>query len=80
MNTLFLSLFFLISSRVSAIIKGGQGVDYVETLPTHKKNPEVGSKKVTYSPTIYIEQSDASSFDVDEEVLIQLEFNLQFSS
>jgi len=57
-------------NKVSAIIKGGQGVDYVETLPTHKKNPEVGSKKVTYSPTIYIEQSDASSFDVDEEITL----------
>ncbi|KNZ55422.1 uncharacterized protein VP01_2684g1 [Puccinia sorghi] len=58
------------NKQVSAIIKGGQGVDYVETLPTHKKNPEVGSKKVTYSPTIYIEQSDASSFDVDEEITL----------
>ncbi|POW02019.1 hypothetical protein PSTT_12086 [Puccinia striiformis] len=57
-------------NKVSAIIKGGQGVSYVETLPTHKKNPEVGSKSVTFSPTIYIEQTDASSFDVDEEITL----------
>ncbi|KAA1078474.1 hypothetical protein PGT21_035445 [Puccinia graminis f. sp. tritici] len=56
------------TNKVSAVIKGGQGEAYVESLPAHKKNPEVGSKKVTYSPTIYIEQSDATSFDVDEEV------------
>ncbi|OAV91815.1 hypothetical protein PTTG_07561 [Puccinia triticina 1-1 BBBD Race 1] len=58
------------TNKVSAIIKGGQGVAYVESVPTHKKHPEVGSKRVTYSPTIYIEQSDASSFDADEEITL----------
>jgi hypothetical protein len=71
-----LSCNFSISSRVSAVIKGGQGEAYVEILPAHKKNPEVGSKKVTYSPTIYVEQSDATSFDVDEEVSIPQRFDL----
>ncbi|EFP91469.2 glutamyl-tRNA synthetase [Puccinia graminis f. sp. tritici CRL 75-36-700-3] len=58
------------TNKVSAVIKGGQGEAYVESLPAHKKNPEVGSKKVTYSPTIYIEQSDATCFDVDEEITL----------
>jgi glutamyl-tRNA synthetase len=65
----------LFPCRVSAIIKGGQDVAWVESLPTHKKNPEVGSKKVTFSPTIYFAQSDASSFDADEEVNVLQKLN-----
>ncbi|MBW0468598.1 hypothetical protein O181_008313 [Austropuccinia psidii MF-1] len=59
-----------ITNRVTAVIKGGQGVAFVETLPAHKKNPELGNKKVTYSPTIYIEQQDVNSFDIDEEITL----------
>lgn len=58
------------TNKVTTVIKGGQGVSFVETLPTHKKNPQVGSKKVTYSPSIYIEQADALSFDIDEEITL----------
>lgn len=40
----------------------------LRTLPRHKKNPEVGSKEVVYSNELFIEQVDAQSFVLDQEV------------
>ncbi|KAI6888135.1 glutamyl-tRNA synthetase-like protein [Hortaea werneckii] len=38
--------------------------------PRHPKNPAVGSKLVTYADVILIEQADAKTFEVDEEVTL----------
>lgn len=37
-------------------------------MPKHKKNPDVGTKLTAYADTIFVEQEDAASFAVDEEV------------
>jgi glutamyl-tRNA synthetase len=41
---------------------------HVKQLPCHKKNPDVGTKKIYYSNEIYIEQEDALTFKENEEV------------
>lgn len=47
----------------------GGPVDYeVKMQPKHKKNVEVGEKLVVYSSSVLIEQADASSFALGEEV------------
>jgi len=40
----------------------------VETKPLHKKNPEVGEKKLTYANHLLIEQEDAKTFGDNEEI------------
>ena len=40
--------------------------------PLHKKNPEVGEKKIVYSTKLLMEQEDAASFGDNEEVGIFL--------
>lgn len=39
-----------------------------EEKPKHKKNPEVGQKKVLFTNNVLVEQADAASFAVGEEV------------
>ena len=43
---------------------------YTEDKPKHGKNPELGMKKVAFSSTILIEQSDAKSLKEDEEITL----------
>jgi glutamyl-tRNA synthetase len=43
---------------------------YPKVVPKHKKNPDVGSKVTTYSNRILVEQVDAASFDLGEEVRV----------
>jgi glutamyl-tRNA synthetase len=42
----------------------------VENKPLHKKNPEVGEKKVVFSSKLLMEQEDAASFGNKEEVRV----------
>lgn len=42
----------------------------VEERPKHPKNASVGLKKVIFSPTLYIDQTDAKSFKADEEITL----------
>lgn len=48
----------------------GRDTEDVEVLskPLHKKNPEVGEKKLVYSSKLLMEQEDATSFGDNEEV------------
>lgn len=40
----------------------------LRTVPRHKKNPDVGTKEVVYSTELFIEQIDAQSFVLNQEV------------
>lgn len=42
----------------------------VEDKLKHKKNEAVGTKKVTFGPSIYLEQSDAKAFKEGEEITL----------
>ncbi|KAK5993838.1 Glutamyl-tRNA synthetase [Cladobotryum mycophilum] len=42
----------------------------VEDKPKHPKNPSVGTKKVVYSSSVYVDQEDAKSFKDNEEVTL----------
>ncbi|KAL8829431.1 MAG: hypothetical protein Q9191_002022 [Dirinaria sp. TL-2023a] len=55
---------------VTATVKGARVAAYTENKPKHGKNPELGSKKVAYSPSILISQSDAQAFAQDEEITL----------
>jgi glutamyl-tRNA synthetase len=54
--------------RVPVTIKGGPSGPEIKTLPKHKKNADIGEKKTVYTPSILVEQEDAISFDLQEEV------------
>lgn len=41
-----------------------------EDRPKHPKNPDAGTKKVTYSSQIVLDQADAKSFKKDEEITL----------
>ncbi|MCJ1398874.1 hypothetical protein MMC11_002075 [Xylographa trunciseda] len=58
------------SHAVTATIKGARTAAYTEDKPKHGKNPDLGTKKVAYAPTILIEQEDAQSFAQDEEITL----------
>lgn len=55
---------------VTANVKGARVAPYTEDKPKHGKNPQLGMKKVAFSTTIIIEQSDAKSFKEDEEITL----------
>ncbi|RKO94946.1 hypothetical protein CXG81DRAFT_15885, partial [Caulochytrium protostelioides] len=40
----------------------------IQSIPKHKKNPDVGSKLLVLSDQLAVEQADATAFDIDEEV------------
>lgn len=42
----------------------------IEKRPKHPKNPEVGEKDVVFSSKILMDQADAKSFKVDEEITL----------
>jgi hypothetical protein len=51
---------------------GGEDVptaSFAKDVPCHKKNPSLGNKKVYYSNKLFVEQEDARTFKVGEEVL-----------
>ncbi|ODV85876.1 hypothetical protein CANARDRAFT_7239 [[Candida] arabinofermentans NRRL YB-2248] len=49
-------------------LSNGPEKEYVEEKPKHKKNPDVGLKKVYYSSNLLLEQADASQIADGEEV------------
>lgn len=55
--------------RVNVTVEGrdSEAVE-VQDKPLHKKNPEVGTKKLIYASSLIIEQEDAASFGDNEEV------------
>jgi glutamyl-tRNA synthetase len=40
----------------------------VEEKPLHKKNPEIGNKRLVYASEFIMEQDDVASFGDNEEV------------
>lgn len=57
-------------------MNGGPSSAEIKSLPLHKKNPDVGIKKTVYADTILLEQEDAKSFALNEEVSIIIEFGV----
>lgn len=55
---------------VAAIIMGGPTLPYSEEKPKHPKNAVVGTKSVTYASTVLIDQADAASFSLNEEITL----------
>ncbi len=55
---------------VEAVITNGPEKPYSEKKPAHPKNPAVGTKLVTYGNKVLLDQADASSFSVDEEITL----------
>ncbi|KAK3374859.1 hypothetical protein B0H63DRAFT_496225 [Podospora didyma] len=55
---------------VIANIVGGPETPYTEEKPKYPKNPAVGTKSVTFSSTILIDQADAASFTLGEEITL----------
>ena len=55
---------------VTTNVRGARVASYTEDRPKHGKNPELGNKKVAFSTTIVIEQSDAKAFKEDEEITL----------
>ncbi|KAL2787138.1 tRNA synthetases class I, catalytic domain-containing protein [Aspergillus keveii] len=55
---------------VKATIKGGPAEPYTLEKPKHNKNPDVGTKKVTFSSSVLFDQEDAKSFKQDEEITL----------
>lgn len=49
-------------------LSNGPAEPYTEEKPKHKKNPEVGLKKVIFAKDVLVEQADAKTFAEGEEV------------
>lgn len=59
-------------NRVTVEVEGRETEDYVvEAKPLHKKNADVGEKKLVYASKLIMEQEDALSFGDNEEVSYQ---------
>jgi glutamyl-tRNA synthetase len=64
-----------ITSSVPVTVISGEGKPPAgqttsQSLPKHKKNPEVGNKTTYYADRLFIEQADAAAFAQDEEVTL----------
>ncbi|CAG8547450.1 10520_t:CDS:10, partial [Acaulospora colombiana] len=57
-------------SLVSFNILGGPESPYSKDLPKHKKNADVGIKKTWFSSSILIDQDDAKTFEIGEEITL----------
>ncbi|KAJ1734638.1 glutamate--tRNA ligase [Coemansia biformis] len=55
---------------VPVAVVGGPEEPYVRDVPRHKKNPELGDKQTVFSPLVFIDQADAASFAVHEEITL----------
>ncbi|KAG9301564.1 hypothetical protein G9A89_003199 [Geosiphon pyriformis] len=55
---------------VKANIIGGPENPYVKDVNKHKKNPDLGTKQTSYFSQIFIEQEDAQTFEIDEEITL----------
>ncbi len=57
-------------NAVTATVKGARVSAYTEEKPKHGKNSELGMKKVAFSQSILISQTDAQGFALDEEITL----------
>ncbi|UPK95158.1 hypothetical protein LCI18_006093 [Fusarium solani-melongenae] len=55
---------------VAVTVTGGPEKSYKEERPKHVKNPEVGTKQVTFGPKLIIDQADVASFADNEEITL----------
>jgi glutamyl-tRNA synthetase len=55
---------------VVAAIRGGPELPYSEEKPKHPKNAAIGTKPVTYANMVLIDQADAASFALNEEITL----------
>lgn len=51
-------------------VQGAPATAEVKEVPKHKKNPDIGNKKTTYSNKIALDQEDAKSLEVGEEITL----------
>lgn len=68
-----------IAPRYTALVKeglvrvqleGGPASPCTQSMARHKKNPDLGTKETAYSSTIFLEQVDAASLQMDEEITL----------
>jgi len=57
-------------SHIRATIAGAPSPAVCEDKPKHKKNPAIGTKKTYFGSTILLDQADARSFRVNEEITL----------
>ncbi|KZS88349.1 glutamate-tRNA ligase [Sistotremastrum niveocremeum HHB9708] len=57
------------NNMTRVVLKGQIGTE-ARTNPLHKKNSDIGTKTVAYSPVIYVDQADAASFEDNEEITL----------
>ncbi|KAJ1871924.1 glutamate--tRNA ligase [Coemansia sp. RSA 990] len=55
---------------VPATIVSGPAESYIKQVPKHKKNPELGTKQTVFSPLVFVDQADAATFAVNEEITL----------
>lgn len=55
---------------VSVELRGGPEAPFVKEMPKHKKQPQMGTKKTVFSSQLFVEQADASGFEVGEEITL----------
>lgn len=60
----------LLQDLVKVNVIGAPPVPTIEDKPKHGKNPSLGLKKVVYSSDIVLEQADAITFALDEEITL----------
>jgi glutamyl-tRNA synthetase len=60
---------FQLTPRVKVTLEGRDTTEaVVEDKPLHKKNPEIGTRKLVYANEFIMEQEDVASFGDNEEV------------
>lgn len=59
-----------ISNPVKLHIEGAPEIPKIEMKPKHKKNPDVGEKKIIYYNNVVIDKDDADLIDANEEVTL----------
>ncbi|KAJ2705941.1 glutamate--tRNA ligase [Coemansia sp. IMI 203386] len=55
---------------VPATVINGPSEPYVKEMLRHKKNPELGTKHTVFSSQLFIDQEDAASFEIGEELTL----------
>ena len=55
---------------VEAYLRGARETVYAENKPKHGKNSELGRKSIVYGKVILIDQEDAKTFQVDDEITL----------
>lgn len=57
-------------------ILDGPETPYIKEMAKHKKNTDLGTKKTVFSSQVYIDQVDAASFEMNEEVHLLTDIRL----